>query len=52
VKLRFFAGCSMPEAASALEISVATAERWWAFARAWLLSELQEDASQQILPTG
>jgi DNA-directed RNA polymerase specialized sigma24 family protein len=40
VKLRFFAGCSTPEAASALGISVATAERWWAFARARLLSEL------------
>jgi RNA polymerase sigma factor (TIGR02999 family) len=52
VKLRFFAGCSTPEAASALGISVATAERWWAFARAWLLSELQEDASQEIFPSG
>jgi RNA polymerase sigma factor (TIGR02999 family) len=52
VKLRFFAGCSMFEAASALGISVATAERWWAFARAWLLSELQEDTGQEILPSG
>ncbi len=52
VKLRFFAGLSTPEAAAALGISVATAERWWAFARAWLLSELQEDRSQEILPSG
>jgi RNA polymerase sigma factor (TIGR02999 family) len=44
VKLRFFAGLSTPEAASALGISVASAERWWTFARAWLLSELQQDA--------
>src|SRR5215212_8653459 len=29
VKLRFFAGLSMPEAAAALDISLATAERWW-----------------------
>jgi RNA polymerase sigma factor (TIGR02999 family) len=43
VKLRFFAGLSTPEAAAALGISVATAERWWAFARVWLLSELQGD---------
>ncbi len=43
VKLRFFAGLSMPEAASALGISVASAERWWAFARAWLFSKLQQD---------
>jgi RNA polymerase sigma factor (TIGR02999 family) len=40
VQLRFFAGLSTPEAASALRVSVATAERWWAFARAWLYSEL------------
>jgi RNA polymerase sigma factor (TIGR02999 family) len=41
VQLRFFAGLFTPEAASALGISVATAERWWTFARAWLYSELQ-----------
>jgi RNA polymerase sigma factor (TIGR02999 family) len=44
VKLRFFAGLSTSEAASALGISVASAERWWAFARTWLFSELQSDA--------
>src|SRR5438445_13747215 len=31
VKLRFFARMSNPEAAAALGISLATAERWWAF---------------------
>ena len=36
VQLRFFAGLSTPDAASTLGISVATAERWWAYARAWL----------------
>jgi RNA polymerase sigma factor (TIGR02999 family) len=41
VQLRFFAGLSIPEAAAALQISVATAERWWAYARTWLFSELQ-----------
>ena len=40
VKLRFFAGMTTPEAAAALGISVASAERWWAFARAWLYSDL------------
>ncbi len=40
VQLRFFAGLSMPDAAAALGISLATAERWWTFARAWLYSEL------------
>jgi RNA polymerase sigma factor (TIGR02999 family) len=46
VKLRFFAGLSTPEAASALGISVASAERWWAFARTWLFSELAHDSGQ------
>jgi RNA polymerase sigma factor (TIGR02999 family) len=41
VQLRFFAGLSTPDAAAALGISVATAERWWAYARAWLFGELQ-----------
>jgi RNA polymerase sigma factor (TIGR02999 family) len=41
VQLRFFAGLSTPDAAAALGISVATAERWWTFARAWLYHELQ-----------
>ena len=41
VQLRFFAGLSTAEAAGALGVSVATAERWWTFARAWLYRELQ-----------
>jgi RNA polymerase sigma factor (TIGR02999 family) len=40
VKLRFFAGLSMPETALALGISLATAERYWSFARTWLYAEL------------
>jgi RNA polymerase sigma factor (TIGR02999 family) len=40
VKLRFFAGLSMPEAAAALGISLATAERWWRYARTWLYASL------------
>ena len=41
VKLRFFAGLSLDEAASALGLSPATADRYWAFARAWLFRELK-----------
>ena len=41
VKLRFFTGLSIPEAAEALGVATATANRYWAFARAWLLAELQ-----------
>jgi RNA polymerase sigma factor (TIGR02999 family) len=48
VQLRFFAGLSTPEAAAALGISVATAERWWAYARTWLFSELQ--GGEEIAP--
>ena len=40
VKLRFFAGFSVEEAAAALDISVPTAVRWWAFARVWLFDEI------------
>jgi RNA polymerase sigma factor (TIGR02999 family) len=40
VKLRYFAGLTVPEAAQALGISLATAERDWTFARVWLYSEL------------
>jgi RNA polymerase sigma factor (TIGR02999 family) len=52
VKLRFFAGLSTAEAASAMGVSIATAERWWIFARAWLLSELQEETGPEIFPSG
>jgi RNA polymerase sigma factor (TIGR02999 family) len=40
VKLRYFAGLALGEAAAALGISTATAYRHWAYARAWLHSEL------------
>jgi RNA polymerase sigma factor (TIGR02999 family) len=40
VKLRYFAGCTIEQAARALGISTATAERWWAYARAWLHQEI------------
>jgi RNA polymerase sigma factor (TIGR02999 family) len=36
VKLRFFAGLTMDEAAAAMAIARRTANRYWAFARAWL----------------
>ena len=40
VKLRYFAGLSLDEAAEALGISRATAKRYWTHARAWLRREL------------
>lgn len=50
VQLRFFAGLSTPDAAAALGISVATAERWWTFARTWLYSELQGEEKKSADP--
>ncbi|MEM6468393.1 MAG: ECF-type sigma factor [Planctomycetota bacterium] len=43
VKLRFFAGLTVPEAAQVMGISVATAERNWKFARTWLYAKLNPD---------
>jgi RNA polymerase sigma factor (TIGR02999 family) len=40
VKLRFFAGLTVAEAAKALAISVATAENDWAYAKSWLKLQL------------
>jgi RNA polymerase sigma factor (TIGR02999 family) len=37
VKLRYFAGLTAEGAAAALGVSLRTANRYWAFARAWLL---------------
>ena len=42
VKLRFFAGCSLDEAATILGISPATAKRYWVYARAWLYGQISE----------
>ena len=40
VKLRYFAGLSFEEAAEVLAVSVPTAKRWWAYARAWLYHQI------------
>jgi RNA polymerase sigma factor (TIGR02999 family) len=40
VKLRYFAGLAQAQAAQALGISLTTADRYWAYARAWLHQEI------------
>ncbi len=40
VKLRYFVGFTLEEAAGILGISVPAAKRWWTFARAWLFREI------------
>jgi RNA polymerase sigma factor (TIGR02999 family) len=42
VKLRYFAGLTIPEAAEALGVSPRTADALWAYARAWLLRALRD----------
>jgi RNA polymerase sigma factor (TIGR02999 family) len=41
VKLRYFVGMTIEEAAEVLGISLATAKRHWAYARAWLYEEMR-----------
>jgi len=40
VRLRYYGGLTMPEAAAAMGMSTRSAERMWSFARAWLAREL------------
>jgi RNA polymerase sigma factor (TIGR02999 family) len=46
VKLRHFAGLTIDQAAHALGISPATADRYWAYARAWLHAAITGDRPQ------
>jgi RNA polymerase sigma factor (sigma-70 family) len=48
VELRFFAGLTLEEAAATLNISLRTAKRDWAYAKAWLYRELGETAPESI----
>lgn len=41
VKLRYFAGLSLRDAGQALDLAPRTADRLWAYAKAWLLREVQ-----------
>jgi RNA polymerase sigma factor (TIGR02999 family) len=40
VTLRYFGGLTVREAADALGVAARTADSWWAYARAWLASDL------------
>lgn len=42
VKLRYFAGMTIPRAAALLQISPRTADAWWSYAKAWFQDALQE----------
>lgn len=45
VMLRYFAGLELTETAAALEIGLATVKSDWAYARAWLLREMERGAA-------
>lgn len=45
VKLRYFAGLTIEEAANSLDISVSTAKRQWVYARSWLYGQLSGPVS-------
>jgi RNA polymerase sigma factor (TIGR02999 family) len=45
VKLRFFAGLTQKEAAAALGLPRRTANRYWAYARAWLYEALRSESA-------
>ena len=49
VKLRYFAGCTMAEAAEVLGVAAKTAEEDWTYARAWLRRRWLRD--QEKSPT-
>jgi DNA-directed RNA polymerase specialized sigma24 family protein len=58
VKLCFFVGLTQEQAAKELGVSLATAERLWSFARAWLFREMERTLNiewehtrrRQVLP--
>jgi RNA polymerase sigma factor (TIGR02999 family) len=48
VKLRYFAGMTIEQAAETLAISVTTANRWWSYARAWLHEEIRRGDDRSV----
>lgn len=48
VELRYFGGLTIAEAAEAMQISTATANRHWAYARAWLQTEIRSGSDSVI----
>ena len=47
VKLRYFLGCTMPEAAQVLGIAQSTAEDDWTYAKAWMRRQWRRDEEKK-----
>jgi RNA polymerase sigma factor (TIGR02999 family) len=47
VKLRYFAGLTLEEGAAAMNISLATAKRYWTYSRAWLYQALTQPGNNE-----
>jgi len=47
VKLRYFVGLKIEEAADVLGISEATAKRWWVYAKAWLFDDIGKEKTSR-----
>ena len=50
LKLRYYAGLSVEEAAKALDISRASAYRHWSYARAWVVAEIVDEENSDNSP--
>ena len=48
VKLRFFGGLSLGDAAECLKLAPRTADRFWAYARAWLADRLRQESANDL----
>ena len=47
VKLRYFAGLTVPQVAEMIGVSASTVDNYWAYARAWLRVELSSGSAQR-----
>jgi RNA polymerase sigma factor (TIGR02999 family) len=48
IKLRYFAGLTIPQAAAHLQISPRTAVAWWAYAKAWFQAALEGPGDARV----
>jgi RNA polymerase sigma factor (TIGR02999 family) len=51
VKLRYFGGCTIPQAAEVLGVSARTADFLWTYARTWLFQKLQGEGTASMPPS-